>query len=124
MATILRCLLDEALEGHSGAQNSVLDIISRPHTLDEFKTNINLLGESLRQHTFQSLVDYKKNVSGGNFNIAAAYVQLLTMFYDALEQKTDIHSSMYDSARRIFSDEKDNAMIQQGICFNVKLGMV
>jgi hypothetical protein len=78
----------------------------------------------LRLIAFDQVVQYKKHMTGGSFNIGAAYVQLLNIIYDAIENKTDNMKIKLDKSMKLFIDEVDNEMIQNGIDFDLKIGMI
>jgi hypothetical protein len=121
MAGIIRYLLDEALDGENELREAVMKSFGRPKTLDEMKGALGKLPNTECEQVFQKLVEYKKYMGGGNFNIAAAYVQLVTLFYETIDVKNDTFRSQWLWASRLFNLDDDNDMIRDGIGMEVKL---
>ena len=65
--------------------------------------NVCTLPNALRLDTFTKLIAYKKYMSGGNFVIAAAYVQLVTLFYETLENKEEFKEQMHSACKLFVS---------------------
>lgn len=127
MAGIIRLLFEEALDCKNVSpeiQADVLDFFGRPNSAEEAENGMKLMPDLFQNIAFDQVVKYKKHVSGGNFNVAAAYVQLLQILYNSLENKTEVHKTQLDDAMKVFTDDTDNEMIKDGIDFTVKLGRI
>jgi hypothetical protein len=124
MAGMIRYLLDEALDDDSELRETVMNAFGRPKTYDDMLANVRNLPNNVREMAFKQVIAYKKYMSGGNFNIAAAYVQLATLFYESLEVGSDSLRDEWLRACRLFTLDADNNVIREGIGMSVKLGMV
>ena len=119
MAGIIRYLLDEATDGDI----TIMNAFGRPKIYDDMVINVRTLPNAVRVDAFTKIIAYKKYMNGGNFNIAAAYVQLVTLFYETLENKEEFKEQMF-SACKLFVSNNDNIIIRDGISMTNKLGMI
>ena len=118
MVGIIRYLLDEATDGDI----TIMNAFGRPKIYDDMVINVRTLPNAVRVDAFTKIIAYKKYMTGGNFNIAAAYVQLVTLFYKTLENKKEFKEQML-SACKLFVSNHDNIIIRDGISMTNKLGI-
>lgn len=135
MTGIMRLLLDEALSEHLGAQDRMdgvvavertMTLFGRPRSEGELARSLREMPVADLERAFDAIIAYKRSMSGGNMNVAAAYVQLAAAAFHALPEAsaTPERKAALGCSSRLFTSPEDNSLIADGIDFDVRLGMI